>query len=582
MQKMYGRRVVAGAALILTLLGAQSAMAEGFDLQHFHPMPNSMGNYLGASSAEVAPHLEGSAMIVANYANNPLIRSLEGERIERLVARQGTAHLLLSLGLFDRAEIGLDIPVLFLQQGTAIPGSGVSPQDGGFGLGDIRVVPKVQLFSTQQNDRDLGFALALLVDAHIPTGRPEYLQGGDFRIGPRLAFDASFGGPKVGVNVGYLYRGARELENLEVRDTLSWQVAGEVPIPNVDDLSVTAEVFGRLTPGAEKIRPQESPTEFLLGGKYAIGNFNILAGGGAGIVGGYGTPEFRAFLGLGWTQSLLPTTAPLPSPEPEPEPEVLPEFEPECAIETVSEDCTEIPETTCEEGILKTYSPVCETGECSYIAVETRCAQGTVCGEEDGEPACVVAPECTVDEDCSEGRQPTCSENILTTFVGRCEEQSCVFEPVESACEEGMECGLMRGVPACVETTELVEVDEVAQRIEIKDVIHFDTESARVKSRSHGLLNQVAQVLENNPHIKVVRIEGHTDNRGPREYNQTLSERRAMLVRAYLIERGIDPERLKYVGFGPDRPVADNNTEEGRAENRRVEFHIEEQGEQEQ
>lgn len=217
-------------------------MAQGFELQNFHPMPDPMGNFLSASSADVTPHLGWSAMILANYANNPLVEMVDGHRVERLVAHQGTGHLLLNLGLFDRVDIGLDLPVIFLQQGSAIPGSGISPEEGGFGLGDIRVVPKVQLLSTRESAHDRGVALALVVDAHLPTGKSEYLQGGDLRIGPRLAFDASFGGPRLSVNAGYLYRGAQRLENLEVRDTINWSVAGEVPV--VSTFRLTGEVFG--------------------------------------------------------------------------------------------------------------------------------------------------------------------------------------------------------------------------------------------------------------------------------------------------------------------------------------------------
>src|SRR5699024_9187451 len=101
----------------------------------------------------------------------PLVRTVNGERVERLVEHQATAHALLSLGLFDRFELGLDVPVLVWQEGEALPGSGVNPQDGGLGIGDIRVVPKVQLFSTREDADDSGVALALLVDAHIPTGQ---------------------------------------------------------------------------------------------------------------------------------------------------------------------------------------------------------------------------------------------------------------------------------------------------------------------------------------------------------------------------------------------------------------------------
>ena len=71
-----------------------------------------------------------------------------------------------------------------------------------------------------------------------------------------------------------------------------------------------------------------------------------------------------------------------------------------------------------------------------------------------------------------------------------------------------------------------------------------------------------------------IRIEGHTDSQGSSSYNLRLSQDRAASVRAYLIQQGIAPDRMESVGFGEERPVDTNDTPEGRAVNRRVEFHI--------
>jgi len=69
-------------------------------------------------------------------------------------------------------------------------------------------------------------------------------------------------------------------------------------------------------------------------------------------------------------------------------------------------------------------------------------------------------------------------------------------------------------------------------------------------------------------------IEGHTSSEGTREHNLDLSKRRAESVKAYLVAKRIDAERLETAGFGPDRPVADNDTDAGREQNRRIEFKI--------
>ena len=110
-------------------------------------------------------------------------------------------------------------------------------------------------------------------------------------------------------------------------------------------------------------------------------------------------------------------------------------------------------------------------------------------------------------------------------------------------------------------------------RIELKQTIHFATNKARILPKSFGLLNEVAQALNDLPNLRV-RIEGHTDSRGSDRYNLKLSQQRAESVRRYLIGQGIAPDRMTSEGYGETRPIEDNRTSEGRAANRRVEFHI--------
>jgi outer membrane protein OmpA-like peptidoglycan-associated protein len=105
----------------------------------------------------------------------------------------------------------------------------------------------------------------------------------------------------------------------------------------------------------------------------------------------------------------------------------------------------------------------------------------------------------------------------------------------------------------------------------LKATMLFDTNSSYIKSEAHPLLDEVATILEKNPQIKV-EIQGYADNTGTAEYNQWLSERRAKRVMDYLVSKGIARERLQAKGYGSTRPVASNATEEGRAQNRRVEL----------
>lgn len=556
-----------GLAAFFVCAAPVEAAAEGFDLQQFSPMPNLSGNFFSTSSADVAPHLEWSAMAMFNYANDPLVL-LDMDTMERqdaLVSDQATVHLLFSLGLFELVEVGVDVPLAVWQEGTSVPGGEIRPEDGTFGVGDIRFVPKVRLFSTRDHERDNGIALALLADVYAPTGDQARLQGGDFRIGPRLAFDAIvLGGTRLAANVGYQYRKEQTIENLSVQDTLSWNLGVEVPLN--EKLRVTGEGFGRITPGADSFERYNSPTEFLAGLKFQTGRLFATAGGGAGIVNGYGTPDFRLFAGIG----LAP---------PRSEPAIVieePVVEPECTAENVAFRCVDVPAKSCVDGDLREYFAVCAEDACAYEFTDRRCEENSYCGEdENGKVACIPEPDCRVDADCSEIPETTCQDNVVTSYAGQCRDNTCHYEPVQTPCAERMQCGFDEGVAACVPVVDQVIVRD--KKIEIFDVVHFALNSDEIDERSFDLLRQVAQVLKDHPEIKKIRIEGHTDNRGRKEYNQDLSERRAASVLNFLLGQRIAAERLTSQGFGPDRPVQTNNTEQGRAANRRVEFHILEQ-----
>jgi outer membrane protein OmpA-like peptidoglycan-associated protein len=100
--------------------------------------------------------------------------------------------------------------------------------------------------------------------------------------------------------------------------------------------------------------------------------------------------------------------------------------------------------------------------------------------------------------------------------------------------------------------------------------IEFDRSSAAINASNKDILDDIAKAAASCP--GGMRIAGHTDNRGGAELNASLSHRRAEAVRAALVSRGIAAERLVAEGWGPDKPIADNATDEGRARNRRIEI----------
>ena len=141
--------------------------------------------------------------------------------------------------------------------------------------------------------------------------------------------------------------------------------------------------------------------------------------------------------------------------------------------------------------------------------------------------------------------------------------------PVES---DGDGDGVVDQNDSCPDTPKGVKIDaRGCPSIVILEGVKFSTNSTELTSGAMAVLDRVAESLVANPNMQV-EISGHTDNTSSREYNLRLSLWRAERARNYLISRGVLPENVKAKGYGPDQPVASNDTPKGRAQNRRVEM----------
>jgi outer membrane protein OmpA-like peptidoglycan-associated protein len=110
-----------------------------------------------------------------------------------------------------------------------------------------------------------------------------------------------------------------------------------------------------------------------------------------------------------------------------------------------------------------------------------------------------------------------------------------------------------------------------ASNLTIRLQVYFDNDSAQIKPESDPDLDRLVRFLMQSPAVSGV-LEGHTDNNGKPAHNLALSKRRAEAVKAYLVAHGIDGARLGTMGYGQTRPIADNGSADGRAQNRRVVF----------
>jgi outer membrane protein OmpA-like peptidoglycan-associated protein len=112
----------------------------------------------------------------------------------------------------------------------------------------------------------------------------------------------------------------------------------------------------------------------------------------------------------------------------------------------------------------------------------------------------------------------------------------------------------------------------VSKRIVLRGV-QFDFDKSSIRPDSRPVLDEAVEVLKENPNVRIA-VEGHTDNVGTDLYNEKLSVRRAEAVFRYLVNHGIAPERMDVIGYGESRPVTENDSESGRAQNRRVELRV--------
>ncbi|MEZ4472625.1 MAG: transporter [bacterium] len=300
-----------GRAALLGALGAclaSPALAEDrFELENFRPMPNQGDHFLSNMSARPTPHGQWTLELFGSFADDPLVAvsAATDKRLGSIVSTQIVGRLLGSISLWDRFELGLDVPVIASQDGDKpIPGLADSElPNHDLGIGDVRLVPRLTLFSTETATDPSGFSIALAAATFLPTGNAENYQGdGGVRVEPRLALDYALkSGVRLNANVGYMLRPEHTaFRNLQVSDELTWGAALDLPL-GTPKVHLVPEVFGGAALEGDSIDAEEMPIEVVAGLKILpTESFIITLGGGAGVVQGFGTPDYRAFFGLSY------------------------------------------------------------------------------------------------------------------------------------------------------------------------------------------------------------------------------------------------------------------------------------------
>ncbi len=545
--------------LFAAILAPAAAHAQDIDVKLFDPVPSPHA-ILGVHTSRPMTHMTLWAGLTTSYANDLLVRRQGYDRIMRPVAHRVVGELALSVGLFGWVDAGFSLPVFLRQVGEDYPLLG--EDSGRTGLGDLRLVVKGQVL---KNRRFSGFGLALVAELGMPTGEADaFMRNKTVTFTPRLVLD--YRHPKgytVALNLGARIRSRQTVEDLAVGSEIRLGLGAEAPL-GMRGLWVVGELVAALGLARQswadvaRVTTRTSPLEALLALRWRHGaGLVITAGAGVGLTDGYGAPDLRALVAVGYSFGLARGNRLTPTPDP-------------------------IATRAATTGAAGTGPAVARHRQPSSHRITPK-------------PPARVGPKRITDADFDKAaaRDPDPDADGLPNSRDKCPNKA---EDMDGF-QDGDGCpepdNDRDGIPdehdRCPlkpETVNGVKDDDgcpdkgnaqvtlTGSKLKISQRIYFHPGNDQLKPSAFPILRQVAAFLKAHWRVRRLLIEGHTDSRGDKEKNVDLSVRRAYRVRAFLVARGVGSERLVAKGFGPKAPVASNRNARGRAKNRRVVFSV--------
>jgi len=583
---------------LLALLGALFApvSSQATQISHFQAAPGPH-NYVVTQHPSVLRHLTPSAWLLTTYAHDPLVcRDDDFREIHKVVEHQLEADLAGSFGLFDRFEIGGSLPLTYLYgpnfEGVNGACEGFDPAGvNNVNIKDPRLFGKVLLTPWTE-----GFVASVRAMAEIPMAQLHWSQWTDAdkasnisdftgdtwpTLTPAVTVGYTHKWVRAAVDVGYQLRAPSTVGTLRVGHEVTWGAAAEFTILP-ETVYIDVDVYGTVAPSfGEGLdfafgNRNQFPVEAIAAVKGYIGPVSLIFGAGTGVVPDYGAPDVRVFAGVGYFPvpevEEAPPPKPMklvvrkkkkkkkkkkkrkkkkkkkPEPEPEPEEEIL-DSDGDGLLDP-DDDCPDAPEDL-DDFEDEDGCPDWDNDKDQILDEDDQCPN---------DPEDVDRWE---DEDgCPD---PDNDKDQILDVDDECPNDPEVVNGFED--EDGCP-------DAKPEEPKKVIVIVKREKIEINDKVYFAYDSDRILPRSYELLDKVAEVIVDHQEIPMVRIEGHTDSDGRASYNKKLSDRRAKSVRRYLVAAGVKSARLVAVGYGEEQPIDTNKTDEGKSNNRRVEFTI--------
>lgn len=519
-----------------------SAQSAGFAVNHFEPSERG-SEWFANESLDLRGHGRPAIGLVGDYQYRPLVTYDGNGDIRKSVVRNMlTLHAGASVVFWDRLRIAGSLPVVAFVDGHSdvLPGGRAlaSPKNEQ-ALGDVRLAADVRVLGEHGDP----LTLALGAQVWLPTGEKEsYAGDGKWRLQPHALVAGDVGMLTYAARLGFDYRARQEdFGGAPIGNQIVFAAAAGIRTLEGGRLVVGPELFGT-TVTDDAFGKRTTPLEGILGAHYGVTrDVRLGAGVGAGLTRGYGSPEFRALLGVDWMPAVATDRDGDGILD---EDDRCPDVKGRPASPDNENGCPLVTPPPPEPAPLPPPPPPSDRDHDGILDDDDACPEEA--GPRRDDPKTNGCPDRDRDKDTVLDKDDACPDE-----PGQPDP-----DPKRNGCPK-----------AFVQSGQ----------IKILDQVKFKTASSDIEGGkdSQDVLEAVLGVLKAHPEITKVRVEGHTDDRGSAAMNKKLSADRAASVVTWLSTHGIDKGRLTSKGFGPDKPIADNKTDEGRRQNRRVEFHIE-------
>ncbi len=583
------RRLTLLLLLLPAVSAAQTPATPAIDIETLYLDPAARGG-LTVGSGETLKSGTFRTGLGLGYSYGHLSLSTSSSEGIIVLRDRISAQVFGAVGITDWLEIGATLPVVIQQFTAANPPFPVSAA----GLGTPYVHLKFGLLGESRP-----FFLSLGLSAGIPVGTSNALTNQGFSVVPRLNVGKRFSTFTLSAEVSALIRTTKPVE-LGPYGGSYWDNVG-----NNLFVSLAATTAGEVARGELAVRfiaPLQQGwvgIEGLLGLRVNLKLTELFLALGPGFGAHPNTPGFRVYLGAAFGNA---NGKPKPDCV-EAEPYVLAECpDLDKDSDTIKNAVDKCPtEAEDKDGFEDADGcPEKDNDKDGVLDGKDKCQNVAGVPENEGCPDADGDGDGVVDrlDKCPEGAEdldgfqdddgcpePDNDGDGLTDQIDQCinepgilEEKGCPAkdDDGDTVMNHVDNCPQEKGDPAnygCpVKEKQLVVIE--SERLKLLEVVQFATGKATILPVSNKLLSQVASVLKAQRRIKLVQVEGHTDNVGQPEKNLKLSQDRADSVRSFLVKKGIDAARLKAVGFGQEKPIESNSTAKGREANRRVELNI--------